>query len=731
VVGADPVLGVFRGLNHQQLIERFRELDARLTNAAAVESRERLARAIPRRGDVGDHPQWLTLARQVQMQRRQMPVRRVIEELPDVVRTLVPCLMMSPVSIAQYLPARHAIFDVVIFDEASQLPTWDAVGAIARGRQAIIAGDPKQLPPTSFFDRADEDEDGDDDVEDMQSVLEECIARSMPEMRLRWHYRSRHESLIAFSNERYYEGRLVTFPSPLTQDRAVRHVPVPLGVYDRGGRRTNRAEAEAVVADVRRRLEAAGDGRASIGIVTFNAEQQRLVQDHLDKLRADREDLERHFGGATDEPVFVKNLETVQGDERDVILFSIGYGPDAAGKVYMNFGPLNRKGGARRLNVAVTRARHELVVFATLRADQMALSPTTPDGVRDLKHFLEYASRGPAALVRTSGPPAREVETPFEEAVKVMIEARGWTVHPQVGVSGYRIDLGVVHPDAPGRYLAGVECDGATYHRSATARDRDRLRAKVLRDLGWSLVRVWSPDWWANPTREADAVHAQLQSLLEADRRPVPVPAAPPSTVSEPSVPKQYAGPVPLTPAPSPPPPAPTPVPTFASYEVADFRKAGIGTNADAFYEDWYRPTLRRMVALVIATEGPVYDATLVERVRAAHGFGRAGGRIREAVLGAVDTGVRRVVEGDDRTVYFGATVDPARVAFRRSDRSVRDVDAIPVMELAGLARALDVGNKFNDDAVIAMRDVLGVARVGAPMRERLLAAISLAKQVR
>ena len=747
VATADPVLASFRGLNHQRLIERFRDLDAELTASAATSTRERLVGRVPRRGQVGADPQWMALSRQVVRQRGQMPVRKMIEEMPDVVRTLVPCLMMSPVSIAQYLPAKHAIFDVVIFDEASQLPTWDAVGAIARGKQVVIAGDPKQLPPTTFFDRAD-DEEEDEGAEQMESVLDDCLGANVPQAKLRWHYRSRHESLIAFSNDRYYDGDLITFPSPVTSDRAVRLVPVTRGIYDRGGKRTNQAEAEAVVAEVVRRLETAvatTSGRASIGVVTFNAEQQRLIQDLFDKAQGERPQIAHYFGTGIEEPVFVKNLETVQGDERDVILFSIGYGPDAAGKVYMNFGPLNRKGGSRRLNVAITRARTELLVFATLRPDQMTLSPTTPDGVRDFKHFLEYAERGFGALVRAADAPVATVDSPFEQAVKEMVEAKGWILKSQVGVSGYRIDLGVEHPDQPGRYLAGIECDGATYHRSATARDRDRLREHVLRGLGWEIVRIWSPDWWRNPAREAQVVDDRLNALLAADRRksaevpPTPVidvnptretePPAAERLPPEPPVVARYAGPA--TPAPPPPPPPPPPLPSFEPYALTDFRQAGIGLNAGAFYEDWYRPTLRRAVALVIATEGPVYDTTVVDRIRDAHDFGRAGGRIREAVVGAVDAGVRRVVEGDGRTVYFSATVDPARVAYRQSDRSVRDVDDIPVMELAGLARALNVLNMMNDAALIAMREALGVARMGAPMRERLLAAIQLAVRVR
>jgi DNA polymerase III delta prime subunit/very-short-patch-repair endonuclease len=772
VVNATPELASFRGRSHVELVAQFRTLDAAVTSGAAAEIQRRLAAKVPRRGDVGAHPEWLKLSRQAAMRRGQMAVRRAIEEMPAVMRTLAPCLMMSPISIAQYLPAAYAVFDVVIFDEASQLPTWDAVGAIARGKQAIIAGDPKQLPPTNFFDRGDtdEDEDGDAGVQP-QSVLDECLAANLPEAKLRWHYRSRHESLIAFSNERYYESDLITFPSPVTSDRAVRYVHVPSGAYDRGGKRTNRAEADAVVADIVRRLESHGDGKPpSIGVVTFNAEQQRLIQDLLDKVPVEHPTIAQYFGrrdgepdsgNEIEEPVFVKNLETVQGDERDVILFSIGYGPDATGRVYMNFGPLNRQGGERRLNVAITRARHELVVFATLRADQMKLSPTTPDGVRDFKHFLEYAERGPDALVRVAGRPGGTVESPFEQSVKRLLEAHGWTVHAQVGVSGYRIDLGIVHPNHPGRYLAGVECDGATYHRSATARDRDRLREMVLRDLGWEIVRVWSPDWWADAVKEANAVHAQLEALLRDDRQRA---AAAPPVVVTPAVTSLDDTPTPNgqeesveagagTPAPdseagglhasqvdtaTPLPPMidpPTPVPTRpttvrrAPYVVANLSDLAATRDITLFYDPTYDAKLRRMVLRVIETEGPIYDSVLVTRIRDAHGFGRAADRMRQRIMGAVDRQIRRIPEvGSDRVVLCHPATDLSAIAFRESPSGQRDVEDIPIMELAALARTLDVGNKFDDEAVTALRDAIGGARVGAPMRARFMAAIEMAR---
>lgn len=420
---------------------------------------------------------------------------------------------MSPMSVAQYLDASFPPFDLVVFDEASQIPVWDAVGAIARGKQVVVVGDPKQLPPTSFFERMDDDDapEETDTVEDLESILDECIGAQVPCLRLLWHYRSRHESLIAFSNYHYYDNRLLTFPSPNVRDMGVSWRHVPHGIYDKGKSRTNRAEAEAVVTEIVNRLKDPGLSKLSIGVVTFSLSQQMLIEDLLDQKRRDDLELDQYFREDLVEPVFVKNLENVQGDERDVILFSICYVPDLSGRVSMNFGPMNRDGGERRLNVAITRARREIIVFSTLQADQIDLSRTRAKGVYDLKSFLEYARRGPSALAGlNSYDPNAEFDSPFEKEVRDAVVALGWQVHLQVGCSGYRIDLGVVDPDALGRYLLGIECDGANYHRAKTARDRDRIREFVLRDLGWELHRVWSSDWWANPQREITKIMAAL-----------------------------------------------------------------------------------------------------------------------------------------------------------------------------------------------------------------------------
>lgn len=306
---------------------------------------------------------------------------------------------MSPISVAQYIDADAEKFDLIVFDEASQMPTYEAVGAIARGKNVVIVGDPKQMPPTSFFSVNTIDEDN-IEMEDLESILDDCLALSIPSKYLLWHYRSKHESLITFSNSEYYDNKLMTFPSPDNIESKVRMVAVD-GYYDKGKSRQNQAEAQAIVDEIARRLRSEKLRRKSMGVVTFNVVQQALIEDLLSDLFAFHPELET-FALECEEPLFIKNLENVQGDERDVILFSVGYGPDAEGRVSMNFGPLNRAGGERRLNVAVSRARYEMIIFSTLRSDMIDLNRTSSIGVAGLKRFLEYAEKGTKRILNTS-----------------------------------------------------------------------------------------------------------------------------------------------------------------------------------------------------------------------------------------------------------------------------------------------------------------------------------------
>ncbi|MDT1062178.1 DUF4011 domain-containing protein [Paracoccus sp. CPCC 101403] len=524
-IDASAELRGFAHWEHDALIGHFRALDQSMTDLAPAEVMRRLSNDLPARDSVPRRSELGVLRHQLGLQRPTASIRGLIGQMPDSFPKLAPCVLMSPLSVAQYLPAGQAQFDLVIFDEASQISTWDAIGAVARGRQAIIVGDPKQLPPTNFFGRGDDTEDQVAEIaeyeRDMPSILDEVGAAGIPTHRLNWHYRSRDEALIAFSNHNYYDGRLVTFPSPEASGQAVRLHPVK-GVYLRGQGRTNAEEARAIVSAIRERLTDWLDlpevARPTLGVITFNSQQQGLILDLLDAERKTAPELEWFFSDEREEPVIVKNLENIQGDERDVMMFSITFGPDPAGKISMSFGALNNDGGERRLNVAATRARAELHVFSSVAADQIDLGRTRARGVRDLKAFLDFAQRGAVALAAQDQGSLGAVESPFEAGVRDALAAKGWEVHSQIGVSGFRIDLGVRHPDRAGAWLAGIECDGAAYHSAATARDRDRVRQSVLEGLGWTIFRIWSTDWFRHPVEAAARVDAALRQALEADR---------------------------------------------------------------------------------------------------------------------------------------------------------------------------------------------------------------------
>ena len=397
ILSNSPVLCNFTGTDQDTRIQHFCELDGKYTRLAKQAVFAKLAAALPRRrsGPCPEGTELGILKRECEKKTRQKPVRQLLEQIPSLAQVLKPCFLMSPLSVAQYLPPDTAPFDLIVFDEASQIPVWDAIGVIARGKQLIVVGDPKQMPPTNFFQKNESDEEkSPDETEDMESILDECIAAGVHPTYLNWHYRSRHESLIAFSNHYYYEDRLFTFPAARSTERlGVRFEFVPDAIYDRKATRTNLKEAEALVKYVFARLENPSLKQRSIGIVTFSQAQKDLIEDLFERERSKHPSLEEYFSDQNEEPLFVKNLENVQGDERDVILFSVCYAPDADGKFSMNFGPLNRQGGERRLNVAITRAKEQVVVFAGIHASQIELSRTNAVGAAHLKYFLDYAEK--------------------------------------------------------------------------------------------------------------------------------------------------------------------------------------------------------------------------------------------------------------------------------------------------------------------------------------------------
>ena len=477
----------------EQTIDRYRELTSEFQQLTRQELVARLSAQVP----VGDRDPEISseltlLRKRIGNKGRGTTIRNIIDQMPTLLPKLCPVMLMSPLSVAQYIDINGPKFDLVVFDEASQMPTSDAVGAICRGKAVIVVGDPKQMPPTSFFS-ANTTDDDEADMDDLESILDDCISLSMPSRYLGWHYRSKHESLIAFSNQNYYDGRLTTFPSA---DDMVPHVTLQHveGFYDFGKTRTNRAEAKAIVAETVLRLQ--NEPARSIGIVAFSKTQSDLIEDLLSEALAEHPDLEQQNLEA-EEPLFIKNLENVQGDERDVILFSVGYGPDKEGKLSMNFGPLNKIGGERRLNVAVSRARHEMKVFSTLRPEQIDERRTQAEGVLGLKRFLRYAQKGYQAV-----DDHKVTDVPSEIIVDQLSKAlreKGYEVKTNVGTSVFRLDLAVVNPADCHHYLLGIICDGEGYYRLKTIRNREMVCPSVLQMLGWKLVHVWTVDWLQRP----------------------------------------------------------------------------------------------------------------------------------------------------------------------------------------------------------------------------------------
>ncbi len=528
----DAALERFAIDNHERLIDQFRNLDRDAIRLSFTRIREaRLNDPVRPSSAAPDAPGELgTLEREVNKKKRHLPLRQLFARIPTVLLRLKPCLMMSPLAVSTYLNSREFRFDLVIFDEASQVRPYDAISTIYRGHQLVVAGDQKQLPPTTFFERtvsdgeiSSENDEIEETLADFESILDVCCTLGLPRRRLRWHYRSRREPLIAFSNRHFYDNELVTFPSVLDtgQMPAIRFEYVPEGRWKSGSSGgfnilEARKTAELVMTHFRT------SPTLTLGVIAFSQRQQMEILDELDRLRRLDPSLEDYFSDRQEEPFFVKNLENVQGDERDAIFLSVGYGPDENGRVALRFGPLNRQGGERRLNVAVTRSRIEMTVLSSMRSHDIDLSRTNAAGPKLLRAYLDFAERGVAALgSEVTKIDEDDCDSPFEQQVAEALKQRGLEVRKQVGCSRYKIDLALVNPNNPGRFVLGIECDGATYHNCATARDRDRLRQEVLESCGWRIVRIWSTDWVRDPINQINRVVAAFRrSLVEATEPP-------------------------------------------------------------------------------------------------------------------------------------------------------------------------------------------------------------------
>lgn len=504
LLARDRILAEFSAARHDEAVRRFGEADELYCETVRDAAVERLYERLPAglSGKAGAKTELGILRRECAKKMRHKPVRQLLSETRSLYPRLKPCFLMSPLSVAQYLPPDAPPFDLVVFDEASQIPVWDAIGALSRARQAVIVGDPMQMPPTNFFqkgDAADEDETC-DETEDLESILDEALAAGLHATHLDWHYRSRHESLIAFSNEHYYNNRLNTFPAARADGLGVNLEFVQDGVYDARGKRTNLPEATALVDWLFREIASPRGDKKSIGVVTFSIAQKTLIESLIEKRLAETPAAAPFFDEHAPDAFFVKNLENVQGDERDTMAFSICYAPDAKGDFAMNFGPLNRAGGERRLNVAITRARERVVVFSSIHANQIDLARTKSVGAKHLKEFLDYAACGGACPAHAQADGARDTRGLMQDAAKILAE-NGFEVEQHVGASARPVDLAVKRPD--GSYALAVLGDGPGYVDEATVRDRDANRTRVLASFGWRTHRLWSADFGLSRAKAA------------------------------------------------------------------------------------------------------------------------------------------------------------------------------------------------------------------------------------
>jgi len=518
-----PAVLNFRQRNHNHTIEDFSLLDKIQFDIAKARVKKQLIDSLPSLDRlVSGVDEIAILKRELTKQRKIKPIRKLFKEIPNLLLTLKPCLMMSPLSVSLFLEAESYDFDIVIFDEASQVCTENAIGAISRGRQVVITGDSKQLPPTNFFTSAvsdadydtDDEDDNYDDTNAYESVLDE--AQFLPERTLSWHYRSRHEHLIAFSNAKIYKNNLITFPANVDRvpNKGVEYIYVADGFYDRGGKKGNVIEAKRIGELVFEHF-LNFPGR-SLGVVAFGEVQQQAIDTVIRHMRKENQQFESFFNEDNEEAFFVKNLENVQGDERDTIIFSIGYAKDSNGKFTMNFGPLSKFGGERRLNVAITRAKHNVKLVGSIIPTDINIDHINSDGPKMLRSYIDFAINGMSVLQReTTESSYAEHDSPFEEAVYKLLDRKGYKIATQVGCSGYRIDMAVKHPTISGQYVIGIECDGAAYHSARTARERDRLRQDVLENMGWKIYRIWSTDWIKDPSTEGGKLIAAIDDAIK------------------------------------------------------------------------------------------------------------------------------------------------------------------------------------------------------------------------
>lgn len=620
-ISQHEALSLFNAGLFESKIEQYKKIAKDFQNLTIQELRVKLAAQLPNTtSEAMQSSEIGILQRAIKNRGRGLSIRKLFDQIPALLPRIVPCMLMSPISVAQYFDVSTKHFDILIFDEASQLPTCEAVSALARAKQSVIVGDPKQMPPTSFFSTIKLDEEN-MDVEDLESILDDCLSLSVPSKYLLRHYRSKHESLIAFSNVNYYENKLLTFPSSDDLNRKVKYHHVN-GFYDKGKTRTNKFEADEIVQYIKSHYNDSKKRKLSVGVVTFSQTQQNLIEDKLQKLFMSDPKLEE-FTNESLEPLFVKNLENVQGDERDIILFSVCYAPDEEGKMSMNFGPLNRDGGWRRLNVAVTRARYEMHIFATLQTDQIDLSRTSAEGVAGLKAFLQFAEKGHLS-VRHEDVQETLSKQHLSASISKMLQEKGLEVKCNIGTSGFKVDIGIVHPDKPQQYILGIVVDGHYYYNAHTTNDREMVMPSVLKALGWNIHRIWTIDWYENSDKIVDTIIErvkQLQTQPEVKELVIPEPIVEPAFEPIKALPEEVTT---ISVA--------TKQKPYDNYALTSISNA----NSETIFEFQNRNTIKQQIQSVVDTEAPISKSLLYKKVLQAWNTSRAGARLDKHLEGII-----------------------------------------------------------------------------------------------
>ncbi len=731
-----PELAQLQHLDRHDLVALFKQLEIERIDETKHLILARHFQQMPR-GTTGEMG---IIRGEIARKRGHKPIRWLMKHAGSMVQRVKPVMLMSPISVAQFLPPDGARFDLLVIDEASQIKPEDALGVIARARQIVVVGDQKQLPPTSFFDRlADEQDDDEDDdsldavaasAADMESILTLCEARGLRQRMLEWHYRSRDPSLIQVSNAEFYHDGLVLPPSPLQLDPnyglKFRRVP---GVYARGssglGRKgTNRIEAEAMVraiADHARRWPT-----LSLGVVAFSKVQADMLTEVLELERRQDRDLDAFLRDGKAEDVFVKNIENVQGDERDVIMISVGYGPqEANGRLTnMSFGPINSEGGGRRLNVLFSRARARCEVFASFDPADIDPSRTSHDGPRILKRFLEFAKSG---ISEIPSPTGLEADSPFEADVIAVVRSLGYLADPQVGTAGFRIDVGVRHPDNPAKYLLAIECDGASYHSALWARERDRLRQAILENLGWRFHRIWSTDWFHDRSHEVERLRLALKQAEDRLTEPAMVNGANDQPRLEAAIHAEDLEDEPLGPD-----PAASTHPEdllHLAITVPDYQRAQVKAEVDASMHDLPPQAIRDLVQEIVEIEGPIHEAEIARRLASAFGKSRTGPRIAEASRRAVRSttgpGSPLIRTGPFVMTFEQQQAPPIRNRSAQSGSVLKASNLAPI-EIEAAARLIieESGSVTPDEMVKAIARLLGFQRTGPDLHSQIASVL-------